>query len=63
MDGTMQDFILTSNRSVYNPLSRVNNKSLQMSSLDIKIALLLNESLVLVFFFVFVLSLELCVYF
>ena len=43
-DGTMKDFILTSNRSVYNPLSRVNNKSLQMSSLDIKIALLLHKS-------------------
>ena len=40
----MKDFILTSNRSVYNPLSRVNNKSLQMSSLDIKIALLLHKS-------------------
>ena len=39
----MKDFILTSNRSVYNPLSRVNNKSLQMSSLDIKIVLLLHE--------------------
>ena len=40
----MKDFILTSNRSVYNPLSRVNNKSLQMSSSDIKIALLLHKS-------------------
>ena len=40
----MKDFILTSNRSVYNPLSRVNNKSLQMSSLEIKIVLLLHES-------------------
>ena len=37
----MKDFIVTSNRSVYNPLSRVNNKSLQMSSLEIKIVLLL----------------------
>ena len=40
----MKDFILTSNRSVYNPLSRVNYKSLQMSSLDIKIVLLLRKS-------------------
>ena len=40
----MKGFILTSNRSVYNPLSRVNKKSLQMSSLEIKIVLLLHES-------------------
>ena len=40
----MKDFISTSNRSVYNPLSRINNKSLQMSSLEIKIVLLLHES-------------------
>ena len=65
-DGTMKDFILTSNRSVYNPLSRVNNKSLQMSSLDIKIALLFYQSSGACLFFCFLfffLSLQFCVHF
>ena len=62
-DKTMKDFILTSNRSVYNPLSRVNNKSLQMSSLEIKSVLLLYESSRACLFFVFVLALQCCVYF